>query len=117
MRDRNEPRRALIERGEGLFTGRHDENAPFRVAVGDDEVVDVGTVFDIRRDRLGMSVAVSEGAVQFNPGAEAVRISPGQMLARQAGTERYVLSSLAETGRAPRGARMCQVLFSWCGAA
>lgn len=95
MLDRNDPRRARIERGEVLFTVRHDENAPFRVTVGDDEVIDVGTVFDIRRDGLGMSVAVSEGAVQFNPGAENVRIAPGQMLTREAGTDRYVLSSLA----------------------
>ncbi len=95
MLDRNDPRRARIERGEALFTVRHDENAPFRVAVGDDEVFDVGTVFDIRRDGLGMSVAVAEGAVQFNPGAENVRIAPGQMLTQKAGTDRYVLSSLA----------------------
>lgn len=93
--DRNDPRRARLDQGEALFTVRHDADAPFRVAVGDDEVIDVGTVFDIRRDRLGLSVAVSEGAVQFNPDAEGVRVSPGQVLTRKAGADRYVLSSMA----------------------
>ncbi|MCJ2186365.1 FecR family protein [Novosphingobium beihaiensis] len=93
--DHNDARRARLERGEALFTVRHDPKAPFQVAVGEDRLVDIGTVFDVRHDRHGMSVAVSEGAVQFNPEAEDVRISPGQILARAAGSNRYVLSPIA----------------------
>ncbi|MCT2398456.1 FecR family protein [Novosphingobium mangrovi (ex Huang et al. 2023)] len=93
--DHNDPRRARLKHGEALFTVRYDADAPFRVAVGEDRLVDIGTVFDVRLDRQGMSVAVSEGAVQFNPDAQNVRIDPGQRLSHDIATDRYVLSAVA----------------------
>jgi Fe2+-dicitrate sensor, membrane component len=92
--DRKDDRFASLERGEVLFTVRHDPNAPFRVEVGEDRLVDIGTEFDVRRVAGDLSVAVSEGAVQFNPDREDVRIAPGQVLSRSAGSERLELSPI-----------------------
>lgn len=69
----------LVE-GQALFTVRHDESREFAVRVGDDTLVDIGTVFEVRKGSAAMSVAVSEGAVMFNPDAEAVRVDPGRKL-------------------------------------
>lgn len=78
--DRNFPRYARLERGQALFTVHHDAENPFRVMVGEDTLLDVGTVFDVRRDDGAMSVAVAEGAVQFDPDGANVRVSSGQVL-------------------------------------
>lgn len=78
--DRHNPHLATLDRGEALFDVKHDEAHPFAVKVGDDEVQDVGTRFDITRDPAGTRVAVAEGMVVYNPKAEAVRLGPGQTL-------------------------------------
>jgi transmembrane sensor len=84
---RDDPRRATLERGQALFTVVHRDDAPFRVAVGKAELVDVGTVFDVTRTGGQTVVAVSEGAVVYNPGADNVRIDAGRRLAvRDGGT-------------------------------
>lgn len=80
--DRRDPRYASLETGRALFTVRHDESDPFRVTVGADTLVDVGTVFEVRYDDAAFSVAVSEGAVQFNPDGANVHVAAGQQLAR-----------------------------------
>lgn len=90
--DRKDARYASLERGRALFTVRHDEDAPFRVAAGRDRIVDVGTVFDVRLDDAAFSVAVSEGAVQFNPDEQNVHVAAGQMLSRS--SEGYRLGSV-----------------------
>ena len=66
--------------GQALFEIRHDEARPFKVLAGADTLLDVGTVFDVRKDGSSLTVAVAEGAVIFNPEAEAVRIDPGRRL-------------------------------------
>jgi len=78
--DRRNLHLATLDRGEALFDVKHDEAHPFAVKVGDDEVQDVGTRFDITRDTAGTRVAVAEGMVVYNPKAEAVRLGPGQTL-------------------------------------
>lgn len=93
--DRNDPRFARLENGQALFTVRHDEARPFQVTVGEDTLVDVGTVFDVRRDGEDLSVAVSEGAVQFNPKAQDVRIAPGEVLQRHGKAGDYTLGKIA----------------------
>ena len=87
--ERGEDRFARLERGQALFTIRHDEAAPFVLEVGEDTLVDAGTVFDVRRSPTRMSVAVAEGAVVFNPAAQAVRLEPGDLLASEAGSAGY----------------------------
>ena len=76
-----DPRMATLERGQALFSVVHREDAPFRVAVGQSQLVDVGTVFDVTRVGDRTVVAVSEGAVVYNPGADNVRVDAGRRLA------------------------------------
>jgi len=97
--DRDDPQRATLERGRALFTLRHDEQAPFRLTVGGDTLVDVGTVFDVKRMAGGgMTVAVSEGAVMLNPGRDDVRVASGQVLTRSGGDNRVDAVPLGQVG-------------------
>lgn len=93
--DRKDARFARLESGQALFTVRHDEAHPFRVTVGEDTLLDVGTVFDVRHDGENLRVAVAEGAVRFNPEAQDLRISPGEMLERRGRTGDYTLGRIA----------------------
>lgn len=90
--DRDDPRFGRLEQGQALFTMRHNDNAPFTLLVGDDRLVDIGTVFDVRRDSSGMSVAVSEGAVQYNPDAQNVLVSRGELLRTWTDGRQHTLS-------------------------
>lgn len=92
--DRKDKRYARLQNGQALFTVRHDAAHPFEVAVGDERLVDIGTVFDVRHDASGLSVAVSEGAVQYDPDGADVRVSPGEVLRRRAGASDYTLTRL-----------------------
>ncbi|MES2057412.1 MAG: FecR domain-containing protein [Pseudomonadota bacterium] len=78
--DHAAPRRATLERGEALFTVRHDDRDPFELKVGGTKLVDVGTVFNVVRDVGATRLAVSEGAVIYAPDADAVRLDAGQAL-------------------------------------
>lgn len=95
--DRSDHRFARLDDGQALFTVRHDAAHPFEVAVGDQRLVDIGTVFDVRNDRQGLSVAVSEGAVQYDPDGADVRVSPGEVLRRPSGAEAYTVSKVAKS--------------------
>ena len=89
--DRNDPRHAVLDRGEVLFTVAHDAARPFRVEVGDATLIDVGTVFNVARDNGATTVAVAEGAVIYNPDREAVRLTPGKSLRAVDSEPRLVL--------------------------
>lgn len=89
--DGEDPRFAELERGQALFTITHDEARPFRVNVGEDELVDLGTVFDVRHDGRETTVAVSEGLVSFNPNGPNIRIDPGKALTSAQGSAEYRL--------------------------
>lgn len=91
--DRSDHRFAQLDKGQALFTVRHDKANPFTVMVGDKQLVDIGTVFDVRHDDKGLSVAVSEGAVQFDPAGADVRVSPGEVL--RASDAAYTVSKIA----------------------
>jgi transmembrane sensor len=92
--DRNNPRFARLERGRALFTVRHDDADPFRVEAGGHELLDVGTVFDVRDDAAGFVVAVQEGAVLFDPDAAAVRLDAGDRLAILPGSDTLTVSEV-----------------------
>ncbi|OJY67974.1 MAG: hypothetical protein BGP16_03950 [Sphingobium sp. 66-54] len=79
--DKADPRRATLERGQALFHVVHRDEAPFRVSVGAAQIVDVGTVFDVTRTDGRTIVAVSEGAVVYNPASSNVRVDAGRRLA------------------------------------
>ncbi|MCZ4340411.1 FecR domain-containing protein [Sphingomonadaceae bacterium G21617-S1] len=78
--DRKDPRHATLERGEALFDVVHDEAAPFKVAVADATLIDVGTRFNVLREGRTTAVQVAEGAVVYNPDNEAVRLDAGRGL-------------------------------------
>jgi transmembrane sensor len=91
--DRNDPRYAELASGEATFTVRHDDAHPFRVVSGDQQIQDVGTVFNLVRDREDFSVEVIEGAVLYNPGREAVSLTAGQALTRSGAGQAVVARS------------------------
>jgi transmembrane sensor len=93
--ERGNPRMASLEQGQALFTIAHDPAAPFTLRVGEDTLVDIGTVFDVTRTTAGLRVAVSEGAVVLNPAAENARVAPGQVLSRDAATGDYEIDAVA----------------------
>jgi transmembrane sensor len=76
--DHDDPRVATVERGEMLFRVRHDAERPFAVQVGTLRLVDLGTVFDVKKATGNTRVAVSEGAVMVDPDGAALRLDPGQ---------------------------------------
>lgn len=92
--DRKDKRYARLQHGQALFTVRHDAAHPFEVAVDDARLVDIGTVFDVRSDAQGLSLSVSEGAVQFDPDGADVRVSPGEVLHRPTGASTYTLARM-----------------------
>lgn len=78
--DRNNARVATLEGGEATFHVRHDAGAPFTLTSGKVTVSDLGTVFNVARSGERLAIAVSEGAVMFQPGREALRVDAGQAL-------------------------------------
>lgn len=78
-------RAAELIDGEALFEIRHDAAHPFIVKAGDITLQDAGTVFNVVRDDTGLRVAVAEGAVIYQPKADAVRLNPGDALAVASG--------------------------------
>jgi len=93
--DRHDPRRAVLERGQALFHVVHRDDAPFRVSVGAAQLIDIGTVFDVTRMDRKTIVAVSEGAVIYNPTSSNVRINAGRRLAADDGSGQLVLSAVS----------------------
>ncbi len=73
-------RRVTLLKGEAFFQVKPDSGRPFRVVTADVTTTVVGTSFDVRRDALGVAVAVAEGAVEVSgPGGTAIeRLKPGQ---------------------------------------
>lgn len=92
--DRGDPRFAELGKGQALFTIRHDETKPFRVNAGEEELVDLGTVFDVRFTGRATTVSVSEGAVAFNPSKQNVQVNPGQFLSSPEGSDAYKLGAI-----------------------
>jgi transmembrane sensor len=73
-----ETRRIELERGEASFDVAHDERRPFEVAAGDALVRDIGTIFNIARNRASTVVTVREGEVEVRASsAEVVRVAAG----------------------------------------
>jgi len=93
--DRDDPHLASLDHGQALFTIRHDPSRPFRVNVGDDELVDIGTVFDVKHTAGRLTLAVAEGAVAFNPKRQNVEVNPGQVLTSEKGSDAYSLANVA----------------------
>jgi transmembrane sensor len=98
MLDRDDPRVAKLERGEAMFVVRHDDRDPFEVSVGGARLVDVGTAFDVKFARGETHVAVSEGAVDYNPGRDGIRLVKGQGLVVRDGEATVTNVDVASVG-------------------
>ncbi len=92
--DRRDERQVTLERGQAIFIVVHREDAPFRVAVGSARLVNIGTTFDVARTDGETIVAVSEGAVAYNPDRDNVRIDAGKRLAVSETTGEMRLTSV-----------------------
>lgn len=90
--DRDDPRFVRLASGEAMFTVKHDPSDPFTVEVGDHEIVDVGTEFNVRQESDSVEVAVSQGAVQLNPRSDALRVNAGQQVAVSRGETKPVVT-------------------------
>jgi transmembrane sensor len=64
---RHHERRVTLTSGVAFFSVVKNPSRPFIVLVGDEEVRDVGTKFEVRREPTGMRVAVLEGIVEVMP--------------------------------------------------
>lgn len=92
--DSDEPRFARLDHGQALFEIRHDDANPFVVKVGENTLVDAGTIFDVAIRSERVSVGVSEGAVIFNPAQQSALVNPGQQLTFAVNGDAYDVASL-----------------------
>lgn len=102
--DRDDPRAAELVAGEALFTIVHDASDPFVLTVGEDRLVDVGTVFNVTSEKAWLRVGVSEGAVRFEGGRDGVLLKPGDVLVVDTSGARVTNRSVASIGSWTDGA-------------
>jgi transmembrane sensor len=80
-------RRVELAQGEAAFDVAHNPARPFVVEVGDREIRDVGTAFDVLRQPGQVDVAVRRGIVEVTPrgGDGGVRLVQGQGVSHREG--------------------------------
>jgi len=83
--DPDSPREVTLAQGEALFDVKHDARVPFVVVADGTRLVDIGTVFNVVRNGEAMDVAVAEGAVDYEKGADRIRLNQGDALYRADG--------------------------------
>ena len=76
--------------GEALFRIRHRADQPFVIRVGDDQVQDLGTTFNLTREKDQVRVEVAEGAVRYRRGNSALQLRAGQTLDVEPGGDALV---------------------------
>lgn len=75
---RHHERRVNLMSGVAFFSVVKNPSCPFIVRVGDEEVRDVGTQFEVRREPAGIRVSVIEGAVEVMRVPERAREAGGE---------------------------------------
>jgi transmembrane sensor len=74
----NDARRVVLDRGQAYFEVQHDTARPFRVGVGDRQVVVTGTRFVTTLSGDAASVALLQGSVSLTFGAgQTLKMKPG----------------------------------------
>lgn len=71
---------ARLEAGEAMFIIRHDAVNPFVLETPGATLRDMGTSFNVRQEDDTLEVTVADGAIQYNPGHEAVTVKAGNRL-------------------------------------
>lgn len=103
--DPDRPRKVTLARGEALFDVEHDDADPFTVMVGNAELVDVGTIFNVIRDGGKLDVAVAEGVVLYRAGRVEIRLEAGDRLSLDGSSEKLTLTHVKpeNVGTWPKG--------------
>ncbi|MDB5700409.1 MAG: hypothetical protein JWL66_608 [Sphingomonadales bacterium] len=96
--DRHNPRIATLERGEAMFSVRHNPAKPFVLQVGARTIEDLGTLFNVSKTEHRIDVQVAEGAVMFQPGKEAITLRPGTALSVDEDRKSVAVSRVAADG-------------------
>ncbi len=93
-------RRAELYQGQATFRIVHDPARPFTVRLGEGTVVDVGTIFDLRRRDGRNTVAVAQGEVRVDGVGAPIQVAIGQRLRFGGGAapERDAISPAAASG-------------------
>lgn len=81
---------ARLVDGEAIFTIEHDDEAPFIIETEGFRLVDKGTIFNVRKIDDELSVAVSEGLVSIESGAEPILLRAGKALSFFGGRPAHV---------------------------
>lgn len=71
-------RRIELFEGEAWFDVSHDRNRPFIIRTPHGEVKVIGTQFNLRLDRRGTTVSLTEGSVLLNTDADSATLYAGQ---------------------------------------
>ncbi len=81
-------RTVVLTAGEVLFDVVHDPARPFQVAVGDQQIRDIGTEFNVLRrdDQLTVTVLRGAVAVDTQSSGETTRLAPGDELRHRIGS-------------------------------
>lgn len=101
-------RQATVVSGEALFEVAHDAARPFTTLVGDEQIRDIGTAFNVRQDGDRLTVTVLHGLVEVTPqtGA-ATRLGQGDQLKRRIGFQDASLAKVdAEDAAGWRSGRL-----------
>ncbi len=101
--DRSDPRKAELKVGEAQFSVQPDPVHPFALTLGNQRVVDIGTVFNVFRSERTTRIEVAEGSVRFEDGETRLRLDAGGTLI--ANGDRFVEGSkpVAAIGSWTRG--------------
>lgn len=78
--DQSRPREVRLVRGEARFIVAHDATRPFRVQVGNAELLDLGTRFAVTHEGGRLSIAVAEGSVRYSAGNVRHDLAAGDRL-------------------------------------
>jgi transmembrane sensor len=98
-------RSVRLQEGHILLRLQEPQGARIEVESGDLDLVDIGTVFEVRRTGTTTEVGVSEGAVMADPGGASLRLDAGESLEAQDGATmlRSVPADLQSIGSFERG--------------
>ncbi|RZL83303.1 MAG: DUF4974 domain-containing protein [Sphingomonas sp.] len=73
-------RQVLVDRGEVFVDVVHRDDDPFTIVAGGSTFEDVGTAFNVRLDSFGVTLAVSEGEVAYEPARANVTLVAGSSI-------------------------------------
>jgi len=90
--DHGDPRYAALNGGEATFDVVHNAAHPFTLHVGETEVRDVGTVFNVIREQNEDIVEVKEGRVSVDQQRNTVALTAGQVLDTQLSTGQHSIT-------------------------